>query len=172
MKHSTKSTFPSVLVVVLMTMLASGVLAGDKITFEDGQLTIENSENDSLFILNSDGMQEILSEVMEETMDGMHEVLTELDDMQLEVRLGDDNQLSFETEDQMWEMNLDVIFAELGNVLETAFEDMDTEEWTVHQDRRIHRDLEFSEEELAEELDQLKKELRKLQKELDSIKEL
>ena len=172
MKRATKSTFSSVLVAVFMTMLASGVLADDKITYEDGQLTIENSENESLFIMNSEVMQEILAEVMEGTMDGMQDVLAELDEMQLEVRLGDDNQLSFETEDQMWEMNLDVIFEELGHVLETTFEDMDTEDWTVHHNRHNHSEVEFSDEDLAEELDQLKKELRKLQKELDSIKEL
>ena len=167
MKYPTKQTLSKVLALVLLTLAASGVLAADKITYEDGQLTIESTDSEKMIILNADGMQDIIADIMHETMDGMNDVMAELDEMQLEIRLGEDNQLSIETEDQMWEMNLDLIFREIGTVMETAFQDLDTDGWTTHEHWEIESDGdEISTEKLAEELNRLKDELKELQKEL------
>ncbi len=173
MKNPTKPTFSTMLALVLLTLAATGVLADDKITFKNGQVTIESQDNEKLIVLNTDGMQDMISEILHEAMDDMNDVMAELDDMQLEIRLGEDNQLSVETDNQMWEMNLDLIFREIGTALETAFEEIDTDGWTAHERWEIDTtDDDFSDEDLVEELDRLKDELRKLQKEMEALKEL
>ncbi len=173
MKYSRKPTLAKVLALVLMTMAATGVMADDKITFENGQLIIEDQDREKIIILNTDGMHDIVADVLHQTMDGMAEAMDELDDMQLEIHLGQNNQLSIETDDQMWEMNLDLIFRELGTALDTAFEGIDTDGWTAHEHWEMDSmDDVISDEDLAEELESLKDELKKLQKELNSLKEL
>jgi chromosome segregation ATPase len=157
------------LALVLMIPALSGALAEEKIRIENGQITIEDIDSDKLIMIDTDGLQQLISATLQETLEGMDEVMEELDEMQLEIRLGQDNQLSIETEDQMWEMNLDVILKEVGSVLETALEDMDTETWTHHH----HWDSDSDDDEdLAQELKRLKKELRRLQKELDNLNEI
>ncbi len=170
MKYSKKSTCSAVLALALLILVASSALAGDKITYENGQLTIENLDDDKVVFLNTDGMQEIITDVLSETLESMDEVLAELDEMQLEIHVGNDNMVRIETDDQMWEMNLNVVFNELSNALEMAFDEVNTEDWTSHEHWESTDDI--NEEELSDELEQLKDELRKLKNEMESLKEL
>ncbi len=131
------------------------------------------ASEDRVIVIDTDEMNEMVAEVLQETMEGMDEVFQELEELQLEVRLGQDNQLSIETDDQMWEVNLDVIFHELGEALETAFDEIDTDDWSDHKSWVIDdSDFEVDHEELAEELDELKKELKRLKNELKELKEI
>jgi len=169
MKNAKQTTFVAMVTLILVAASFSGVLAQDTITIENGEITIESDDGERMIMMDAESIESLISETLDVTMDGMQDVLAELDEMQLEIRLGDDNQLSFETEDQMWEMNLDVIFSELGSVLETAFNDMDTDGWTGHHN---FSDDDFDEEELEEELDRLKDELDDLRRELELLKEI
>jgi hypothetical protein len=173
MNNSKQTTVAALLALILMVPLASGVntpaSAQDVITIENGEITIESEDGEKTIYIDAESMEDLISETLDEAMDGMQDVLAELDEMQLEIRLGDDNQLSFETEDQMWSVNMDVIMKEIGSALEVAFDEMDTEDWSDH---HHFSDGDFDDEDLAEELDRLKDELHRLKKELDQLKEL
>ncbi len=169
MKTSKTPAYATLLAVVLMISVLSGAQAEEKITVQNGQVTIENKNSGKVLVLDTMELERMISTTMNETMEGMGDMLAEMEDMQLEIRLGQDNQLSVETEDQMFEMNLDLIFKEIGTALETAFDDVHTEQWTVHRHRH---DEEFDQEELEEELEQLKEELQRLQEKLEEAKEL
>ena len=173
MNNPKQTTTVAIIALILVVSLASGVnsqaIAQDVITIENGEITIESTGSEKTIIIDAASMEHLISETLEDAMDGMQDVLAELDEMQLEIRLGDDNQLSFETEDQMWSVNLDLIMKEIGSALEVAFDEMDTDSWSDH---HHFRDNDFDEEDLAEELDRLKDELHRLQKELDHLKEI
>ena len=157
------------LVVALVAGISAGAMAQDSITIENGEITIESDDGQQVIMLDTDRMGKILSETLEISRDGLQDVLAELDEMQLEIKLGNDNQLSLATREQMWEVNLDVIFDELGSVLETAFDDLDTDDWAGHYS---FEDEDNNEEELEAELDRLKDELKELRRELQYLKEI
>jgi len=157
------------LVVALVAGISAGAMAQDSITIENGEITIESDDGQQVIMFDTDSMGKILSETLEVSRDGLQDVLAELDEMQLEIKLGNDNQLSLETRDQMWEVNLDVIFDELGSALETAFDDLDTDDWAGHYS---FEDVDNDEEELEAELDRLKDELKELRRELQHLKEI
>ena len=169
MKNLKNSTAITMLALILMVPAFSSVWAQEVITIENGEITIVSEDNENVVMIDAGALEHLISESLDEAMDGMQDVLAELDDMQLEIRLGDDNQLSFETEDQMWEVNLDLIMSEIGSALEMAFDEMDTDGWGDH--HNFHEE-DFDEDELADELDRLKDELHRLQQELDSLKEI
>ncbi len=169
MKDLKNITTTALLIVILMVSTMSGALAQDVITIENGEITILSDDGENVVMIDAEALESFIESTLDEAMTGMHDVIEELDDMQLEIRLGDDNQLSFETEDQMWEMNLDVIMNEVTSALSLAFDEMDTEGWGGH---RHHMGQDIDEEDLADELDRLKDELHRLQRELDSLKEI
>ena len=169
MKNLKQLTVPALLSLILLVPAFSNVMAQEVITIENGEITIVGEDGEQVIMLDADSLEHLISETLGEAMEGMDDVLAELDEMQLQIRLGDDNNLSFETDDQMWEMNLDLIFKEIGTVLETAFDGVDTDGWGGH---HHFSDEDFDEDELAEELDRLKEELHKLKKELNSLKEI
>ncbi len=168
MNHLNTKAGIVLLAVVLLIPALSSAVAGERITIENGQISIENPDSDRLLVIDTDSLHELISTTLEETMDGMGDVLAELENLQLEIRLGEDNKLSVETEDQMWEMDLDLIFKEVGHALDTAFEGMETDGWSHH---RYH-ESDDGEEDLAAELERLKSELNRLQKKLDHAKEI
>jgi len=169
MKNLKKTTVVALLTLILMVPAFATSLAQDVVTIENGEIIIECDDGDQMIMIDADSLEDLIADSLGEAMDGVQDALAELDEMQLEIRLGDDNQLSFETEDQMWEMNMNVFFKEIGSVLETAFDDIDSDNWSSH---HHFSDEDFDEEELAEELERLKDELRDLKKELEQIKEI
>lgn len=169
MKDLKQTTIVAVLTLALMVPAFSGTYAQDIITIENGEITIESEDGESLIMIDGEGLEVLLSEALDGAMDGMQDVLAEMDEMQLQVRLGDDNQLRFETDDQMWEMNLDLVFKEIGHVLETAFDDVDADSWSSH---HHFSDEMLDDDELEDELDRLKEELDRLREELNELKEI
>lgn len=169
MKTLNKTTAVAMLALILMVPTFSSLQAQEVITIENGEITIVSGDDDGVIVIDADALGNLISTSMDEALDGMHEVMAELDDMQLEIRLGDDNQLSFETEDQMWEVNLDVIMSEIGSALDSAFDSMDTDGWGHH---HRYQDEDFDQGDLTEELDRLKDELNQLRQELNSLKEI
>ncbi len=163
----TGSRLLPILLVILLTA-ATGALAGDKVSVENGQVIIEDTSGERSIVLDTEGLGRLLGASLDEALAGMDEALAELEEMQLEIRLGDDNMVTLETEDESFEVDLDIIFREVGHALDTAFEDFDTAGFTGH----YQRDAEASTEDLEQELKVLKKELLRLQKELDTAKEL
>lgn len=163
-----------VLPILLITLLAAtGAQAGERITFDEGQLIIEDQTSDRVVFLDADGLGRMFATGLDEAMAGLDEVFAELEERQLEVRLGDDNMITVETADEAIEVDLDIIFREVGHALETAIEDLDfgmeTAGWSRHYrlesaDGR-HDD---STQDLEKELRELKKELLELQKEMQA----
>lgn len=169
MKNQKQKIFTALMALLLLVPVYSNALAQDVITIENGEITIESADGQQMIMLDSGSIEGLIAETLDVTMDGLQDVISELDDMQLEVRLGEDNQLSFATEDQMWEMNLDVIFSELGSVLESAFDGVETDDWAGH----YHfNDDDLEEEELADELERLRNELENLKQELNQLKDI
>ncbi len=169
MKNLNQRTAVALLTLILMVPAFSGVQAQEVITIDNGEITVISEDGENVVMMDAEALENFISATLDDAMDGMQDAMAELDDMQLEIRLGDDNQLSFETEDQMWEVNLNLIMSEIGSALEMAFDEMETEDWGSH--HHFH-DEDFDEDELAEELDRLKDELHRLKQELDSLKEI
>ncbi len=173
MKHLKQMTSAALLALLLVAPVLPGTIpravAQNIITIQNGEITIACEDDEKVIMIDADGLESLISETLSEAMDGVQDVLTELDEMQLEIRLGNDNQLSFETENQMWEVNLDQVFKGVFTALDTALDQVDTDDWGGH---RHLNDEDFPEEELADELNRLKEELGRLRQELDHLKEL
>ena len=137
----------TVLDLILMVSALATAQAQDVITIDKGEIIIESDDGDKVITIDADGLEALISNSIGEALEGVQDVLAEMDEMQLEIRLGDDNQLTFETEDQMWEMNMNVLFKEIGSALETAFDEIDSESWSSH---HIYSDDDYDEEELNE----------------------
>ena len=164
------------LTILAVALLATGAFARDKDSRESGKeqshattLSIELEDDDLILtegcgddsrivVMNMDAVEEM----MDEAFAGVSDVLAELGDMQLEIRLGDDNTLSFADADTEWELDLGQIAVQIGAALEEGLGEFDSDEWT-HSRQRLDDDM----EDLQDELEALRREMKQLQKLLD-----
>ena len=65
---------------------------------------------------------------MNEAMEGLDEVMAELQDMQLEVRLGKDNNLNLSYEDTTFELDLDEILTQVAAAVQVGFDQVHSED--------------------------------------------
>lgn len=92
------------------------------------------------------------------------EAMTALKDMQLQVRVGQDNRVDVSTAEGNYQMDLDAIMTEVAAAVQSGLKDIDTEEWTSHGPRDAR-----DEAELRKELGALQKEMRALRDELRQL---
>lgn len=132
----------------------------------------EDKKESRIVVVHDDDQEividmEAVNEIVAEAMEGMDDVLAELEDMQFQMHLGRDNRLNLSYDDTTFEMDLDQIMAQVGVALEAGLAGIHTEDWTYSRDRWDSAD----EQELRRELDKLKEEMRELKRELKKVKE-
>ena len=159
--NTRQRTIPALVMGLLILTLPVTLLADEP----------ENSENDTKVIVIVDDGEEItiemeaVHEIVAEAMEGLDEVMEELEDMQFQVRLGKDNRLDLSYEDTTFELDLDQIMAQVASAVQSGFDQIHTEDWTYSHDRRSN----VSEDDLRQELDDLRKEMKELRRELRNI---
>jgi len=131
----------------------------------------ESSDNVAkVIIIHDDGEEvviemEAVHELVAEAMSGLDEVMEELEEMQLQVRLGQDNRLNLSYDDTTFELDLDQIMAQVAVAVQAGFNQIDTDDWTRSSDR-----WEVStESDLRRELKDLQREKKKLRRELKKV---
>ena len=93
--------------------------------------------------------------------DAMGEAMAALEDLQLQVRVGQDNRVNITTADRVIEVDLDQIMNQVAAAVETGLEDIDTETWATN-DARDEEQLQSELADLQEEMRALRAELRRL----------
>ena len=131
----------------------------------------ESADNDAKVIIIRDGGEEMVidmeavHEIVAEAMSGLDEVMEELEEMQFQVRLGQDNRLDLSYDDTTFELDLDQIMAQVSLAVRTGFDQIDTDGWTGSHNRWDAS----TEDDLRRELKDLQKEMKKLRRELKEI---
>ena len=145
----------------------------------DQNITINTDGSELTVIFTEDGKSKVAVVDMEQVGmivgEGLSEVTAALKEMQMDVRLGKDNSLSFALDDEEWAVDINAIMAEVGEALSGAFEGMDTDGWTSHNHHRtIHldEDDEDQQEQLEAEMNALRDELQALKDELARLKKI
>lgn len=134
----------------------------------------ENESKDStIIIIDNDGEEVVIemgeiNEIVSEAMEGFDEAMAELEDMQLQVRLGDDNRLNLSYDDTTFELDLDQIMAQVSTAVQVGFSQFDTDDWSHSYDRHTN----ISEDELRHELKNLQREMKELRRELEKIRDI
>lgn len=168
--------------VLLLALAAPVSLAGDDARPEKKSrhlvigdrlqnIAIETEGSELTVTMTEDGHSRVavvdLDQVGLMVNDTLEDLAAGLADMQLEFRLGSDNNLSFAMDEEEFEVDLDAIMSEVAVALEGAFGDMDTSTWTSRHGRWDMSDAD--EAELREELADLRRELKSLKRELARI---
>lgn len=127
-----------------------------KIEMNGRQMTVTSREDGKLTTTVVD-----LDQVGDIVEGAVGEAMTALKDLQLQVRVGQDNRIDVDTTDGSYQVDLDAIMSEVARAVETGLKDIDTQEWTSHGPRDAR-----DEAELRRELADLQKEMRGLREEL------
>jgi hypothetical protein len=145
------------------------VIIGDdgeelSLSLEDGELTVVTSENGktTTHIVDMEVMGLLAADAVDEAMVGMEGVFEELEDMQIQFRMGQDNRLNLSYADTEFELDMDQVMAQVASAVELGLQEINTAEWTDHRSRWD----EVSDDELRDELDNLKDEMEDLRREL------
>ena len=164
-----------VLVILAMALLASGAVAGDRecpkepkpprtiaIELDDDDLILtRNCGDDSKVVMVN---LEAVEDLVAVALDDVSTVLDELGELQMEIRLGQDNRLSFADADTEWEVDLGQIAMQLESALRAGFAEVEAEDWGSRHSRHARND---EVEALQEELDSLRREMKQLKKQLE-----
>ncbi len=162
-----RRTNPVLIMGPLILALLISVLPATLLADEPG-----SSDNDAkIIIIGGDGEEltiemEEVHEIVAEAMAGLDEVMAELKDMQLQVRLGKDNRLNLSYDDTTFELDLDQIMTQVAVALQDGFDQFHTEDWAHSHDRWS----DDSEDDLRQELEDLRKEMKELRRELRKIR--
>jgi hypothetical protein len=161
--NTRQRTLLALITGLLIIMLPATILADEP----------ESSEEDSKVIIIVDDGEELtidmadVHEMVAEAMSGLDEAMEELEDMQLQVRLGKDNRLDLSYEDTTFELDLDQIMAQVAVAVQTGFDEIHIQDWTDSHNRWSN----VSEDDLRQELDDLQKEMKELRRELRKIRD-
>lgn len=160
-----------------LTALGLGLLSFSLMVAQPAVIMASEADNDDddgqVVIICDDGEavtidMEAVHEIVAETMSGLDEVLAELEDMQLQVRLGQDNRLDLSYEDTTFELDLDQIMTQVASAVQEGFNEFHTEDWTHSHDRWT----DVSDEDLRQELDDLQQEMKELRREIRKMKKV
>lgn len=154
---------PALLALLILAVPAT-LLADEPAPRDKTAQVIIIGDDDDEIIIEMDAIHEIMAEAM----DGLDDVMAELDDMQFQVRLGQDNRLDLSYDDTTFELDLDQIMSQVAVAVQAGFENIHTEDWTSSH----HRWESTSEDDLRSELDNLQKEMKDLRRELKKVREL
>lgn len=127
-----------------------------KIEMDGRQMTVTATEDGKLTTTVVD-----LDQVGDIVEGAVGEAMTALKDLQLQVRVGQDNRIDVATADGSYQVDIDAIMTEVAAAVQAGLKDIDTEEWTSRGPRDAR-----DEAELRRELGQLQKEMRGLREEL------
>ena len=130
--------------------------------WEDQALTItrQSEGRTGVTVIDMEEIGAIVGEAMEE-------VAETLADLQMDIHMGQDNRLNLSVDDTTFELDMDEIFAQIGEVLEMGLGEFDTDEWTHAHDRHY---TERNSDELKSELDELRREMKELRRELSRLR--
>lgn len=131
------------------------------ITVEDEDVVVTSrcDGREKVVMVNLDAVEGMVSEVIGDVA----LALEDMQDMQLQIHLGQDNRLHFADDDTEWEVDLDQIARQVEAAFEAGFDEMESTAWT----RRRVRD-ESDLRELRRELERLQREMKRLRTELES----
>ncbi len=134
------------------------------LSLEDGELTVITKEDGktTTHIMDMDAMGLFAADAVDEALIGMEDVFDELQDMQIQFRMGQDNRLNLSYADTEFELDMDQVMAQVASAVELGLQEINTAEWTEHRSRWD----EVSDDELRDELDNLKDEMEELRREL------
>ena len=154
----------TVLITGLLILTLPAILLADEPETADNEAKV--------VIVGIDGEEltidmEAVHEMMAEAMVGLDDVMEELEDLQLQVRLGKDNRLDLSYDDTTFELDLDQIMTQVAVAVQSGFDQINTEDWTDSRDRWSN----VSDDDLRQELDDLKKEMKELRREFRKIKD-
>jgi hypothetical protein len=140
----------------------------------DGETLTIATEGSELIITATDGddFQTTIvdmEQIGQMVGDSVESVLEMMGDMQFQMRAGNDNSMVLAFDEEEIEVDFDAIFAEVGKVLEGAFDEMDTGDWSHH---RHHRTIDEKDGAADRELDELRRELKELKAELKKLKKM
>jgi hypothetical protein len=126
----------------------------------------------TILVLGDDGDEIVIdmadvNEIVNEAMEGFGEAMAELEDMQLQIRLGQDNRLDLSYDDTTFELDIDQIMTQVAGVLEVGLSEFDAGKWT----RSSHRWRDVADEDLEAELNELRSEMRELRAELKKLRD-
>jgi hypothetical protein len=93
--------------------------------------------------------------------DALHGALAAMDDLQVQVRLGQDNRLDITTVDGFVQVDLDRIMSQVAVAVRTGLEGIDTATWAATGPRG-EQALQLELEDLQAEMRALREELRRL----------
>lgn len=156
-----KNIRPALMACALVIALPALAAADEPAAKKESRIVVVHDDDHEIVI-----DMEAINLIVAEAMEGVDEVLAELEDMQFQMHLGRDNRLNLSYDDTTFEMDLDQIMAQVGVALEAGLTDLDTEDWTYSRDRWDSAD----EQGLRRELDKLKDEMRELKRELRKVK--
>ena len=161
--NTRQRTLPALITGLLIILLPATILADEPgLSEDDSKIIVIIDDGEELTI-----DMEAVHAIMAEAMDGLDEVMEELEDMQLQVRLGKDNRLDLSYDDTTFELDLDQIMAQVAVAVQTGFDEMHIEDWAGSHDRWSN----VSEDDLRQELDDLQKEMKELRRELRKIRD-
>jgi len=131
----------------------------------------DSAEKTKVIIIGDDGEEVIIEmedihALVAEAMEGLDEVMAELEDMQLQVRLGKDNNLNLSFDDTTFELDLDQIITQVTMAVQAGIGEIRTEDWTHSRNRWTN----VSDEDLRQELEDLQREMKELRSEIRKIK--
>lgn len=155
--------FTTILIAGLLILVLPAFLLADEpdSTEKDKRIIIISEDGDEVVIEMED-----VHEIVAEAMSGVEEVMAELEDMQLQVRLGRDNRLDLSYEDTTLELDLDQIMTQVAAAVREGLDEFDSGEWTRSHDRWSHA----SDDDLRHEIEDLQKEMKELRRELRKIR--
>ena len=125
---------------------------------DGSQLEVTRREGDHVTttLIDMDSMGQLVG-------DALDQALAAMDDLQLQVRLGQDNRLDITTADGFVQVDLDQIMSQVATAVQTGLEGIDTATWTAAGPR--------DEQELQRELEDLQAEMRALRQELRRLRD-
>jgi len=164
-RRSSSSVFFAVLLLIAALLLSSSSIMAEDRT--DGNVNVEKSGKRIIITVDDDEDFETTVIDLGEIEDLLDEALDSIESSQFQLRLGQDNMLSFAMDDTEFDVDLDVIFSQVGEAIFEGLEELDTEMWTNTGPRS---EALLADEELANELENLRAEMRSLRRELKKLK--
>jgi hypothetical protein len=159
---SLKLMGPALLALLILALPATLLADEPDPTDNTSTVIIIGDDGEEIFI-----EMEAVHEIVAEAMGGLDEVMAELEDMQFQVRLGQDNRLDLSYDDTTFELDLDQIMSQVAVAVQAGFENIHTEDWTNSHNRWEAT----SEDDLRRELNNLQKEMKELRRELRKIRD-